>query len=1636
MTAEERARSLREGLQIGSYTEIETKSREKHAGILISKDQYYLKLETTSAFIFIDTNEIVSSRQQKFNNIPAPSTNGAISSGHSDSEAQHISPSSPELPSPQEEQQHITLERSQQQTQSEEVHKEKERQIKLALSEKEIQKELEKIESRFSDGISAANLSIITPDFVLPQQDLQGKTTAEKNWLLNQFNKAKNIYDYASAIGETTPRFSRIASIIGNLQNLTKELPESANLQRCVAYCFFLVEDYQQALSWYTRAARTTEEQVDLHNIAVLHLQLENFTLALIELERLFHGVSITENLNDWYIFIHLQLTQKRYTSLSKLWDHPIRAFSQEERLVLLETLIYLLKITGDDQAAQDILHQSFEEQLDHQLILSAFQQLIRYDASSVQEQQPSREEKLKSEKDEPTAPHADALSSSQQAQLFKKAQQYHAMRDYRNVIHTLKSMDPDYPGVQTLLEQALSTRKHQSGRHSQTHPKEPTQNNDLKPADVDQLFTQAQRFLNQGDPSNAINRIRRVLEIDREYHGAQAFLERCLRMRRLQSQGRHDAAPSRETDYYVQAQRAASDAEAIKYLYLAIEHGQRVPNAVKSLANRLVKLDRDHEAIDVLNKYRPAIRDQQSIDNVLIDIYTKLKQHEKVLPLLENRLASPAPTKSNAETLRRIADCHINLGNYTQAKQYLQEAIKLTTDNRVIRKRLAWCYIKEMQYQDAEYILRDILLVSPDDEKARELLHAIQDAKDTGRFDETISAPTAPDIRSDIGSFATFFLDRCEFRGVPTARQQEKRLDITDIRRLEKLADGASYAGNYHDRAEFYLSAANIVCMNDAQRDYTTLCSFLLRSFVSRGNASIGSKSLDTIRDWYGEALSFYDNTPKNNVRDENTKDAFNAIVCFLYTTLERREIIPLRYGANDDNFFSIFSIENALEDVWGQTQQAFSFFDSVAYLTSRSQWTRELLLPLFLQHHEMRPLVFSYLFRKLEYSPIKAQDQNFSILEEFWGQLDKQNQVESNRIYSDLNLIAHFEFKSTWLEETLQRIEALKKQLFLQLDQYRVGERLYDILDLALRFCKEVSFEEREYLCKLIDEDCRNLLDMITKEPTRLSIERLYDILKTIQSKTDDELKYVYESSAPRVTLTQLLPSYIPNDRHKISVQITIKNGENCSPIESVELEILKTAEEIFEVEQRRFPLERGSLRGGQKEIMLIPIRVNDKIMQAESFSLPVCVHYRDRSGEAKQTASEIFSIRLFSEDTFEQIENPYSMYVESGPVEDKEMFYGRDELIDHIAKILCEGHAAKSIILYGQKRVGKSSIRYHLKQRLEGQSNLLVLDIDNIAALINLSSNEPFFHQILWQIIDELERAIKQREKQGDLLQNLALPDANSFYQHSDPLFYFQKIFRSFREAVEENTNWKGIRVVLLFDEFQYIYDLIHQDDRMQFFMKSWKALLQRGFFSTVLVGQDVMTRFINKFANEFGSIEKIRVSYLRTEHAKALIEKPVLLIEGTEVKTRYLEGAVDHILYLTAGNPYYIQIVCYHLIEHLNHIHAQFITKADVDQVKNELIRGKDALSVAHFDNLISSGDPAQDDAYKANIIKIMAAIARKNRTGPCSKEDIADASVDISTILEDLADRDVLQREPGQCYTIRVGLFKEWLLARY
>lgn len=1501
--------------------------------------------------------------------------------------------------------------------------------------EPEVTKKLFEVETRFQAQLDTATLEKVkAPDFAFPANELKGDQSAKAQTV---WNRIRDRYNYAAKNNELSAKFGRIQPIVNELKTLAEWFPNSTGVKKHLAYLYWLLKNQKETLSLYKEAALLSKDAWDWYNVAILALSEGQEDLACYGLAQFFNQVPITEAPKMWYFYIGLLKKCSNYPLLHDLTRVQGRNFSEEESGILLETGIYLLKTLSKEQLATQLVQKWMEEQPSASLAFEAFSHLDGQVSETYQKlvsELTTRVEKkpLRREIQHQPQGYISTYKPDRNFGFLRgvDGEDYFFHRSAISDDELFNRIRDLVPGKQipVIFEAAQG-------------PKGPVAIGVTLYRTVGEMFARATEYANDGEYSKAIAQVKKVLDLDPEYPNVQESHEKWREYARM-------TGVPRGSNPYARAKRVQlveKDLDkAAQLLHVAINQRDNVESAVKDLAALLDQKGKPEEAIQTLEKNRKRIKDQQSVDNLLVSFYQNAGQYDQAIALLKKEYERASTESKKIQLLRQIANSYLRKEDYAQAERNFRIVLELEPDNKVAQRNSAICLFKQGQYEEAQGMLEQILDVSPD-AKMADLLEAILQAKTKGAsagLDEIIRDTIFVDLSTERSKLTIFLLNRCNYKGVSPERIRENehgertytgsRKDaLHDVERLEDIARQLG-TRRPSERADYYLTAAKISENDDPNQFYQYLC----RSFASKGDSFvIENRPLATARDLYCEALGIYDGyrNPRKGHDRYDEQDAVNALARYLFSWLGRESIPTLPPKQNKQEPIlkqQLEYIDNALEEVLTKHPQRERVFEAIAYIIFRSKYAAGHVLKSLFGKPSLQAVSIEYLKTKgIQITePVKELEQFFA----FWNELLRQQFEEARSISNELRFLANIELTTASLEGGIERVKRLISRLFFDLDQQRMTQ-LQKILETALELCKQLTFEEQERLSIQIDNRCQDLLREIETSPTKLSVEEIYSVIETIRGKVNNRLEELYDSSTPQITLRLPVESYTPDNDRRIEVQIVVSNRMGCSPAEALEL-IVQEYGDAFILNIPEIKLE-SSLRGGDQRILRVPLRIGKEALESQTFSLPLYAQYRTRSGETTQTPVNNFSIRLYAEEEFEEIENPYAAYAEGGVVGDPEMFYGREELITNVAKTIRESRTqSKCVVIFGQKRAGKSSVLHHLKIQLQSNTDLVILDLGNIGAILDEHSSSPFLYQILREILRKLEYAIEDRTGEGQSPLSLSFPSDNEFYEHPSPLMLFKSIFEQFRRSAAKSQNWRGARLVLLIDEFSYIYGYIRAGRIPESFMKNWKALLQENYFSAVLVGQDVMPKFKQHFPNEFGTTQDERVTYLKREDALKLIDEPIR-IGGRHGESRYRERAIERIIDLTASSPFYIQIICNRLVEYMNRKRARLVTAADVEQVKEELIRGNNALGLDKFDNLLNSGDTSEDAISNEDALKVLTAIATNSQTGPCSRHNIAcETRTPIDEILDDLVKRDVIECERGHYYSIRVGLSKEWLIA--
>ena len=349
---------------------------------------------------------------------------------------------------------------------------------------------------------------------------------------------------------------------------------------------------------------------------------------------------------------------------------------------------------------------------------------------------------------------------------------------------------------------------------------------------------------------------------------------------------------------------------------------------------------------------------------------------------------------------------------------------------------------------------------------------------------------------------------------------------------------------------------------------------------------------------------------------------------------------------------------------------------------------------------------------------------------------------------------------------------------------------------------------------------------------------------------------------------------------------------------------------------------------------------------------------------------------------------------------------------------------------MVIYGQKRSGKTAVLDYLKISLEDTKQLFCIKF-SVGDIFETISTKTFFFKILSLISEELEFL----EMAGSVVPKFRCPDFKEFDAILNPSDEFRKQIRLFKKTCQPLEQWRDKKLVVMIDEFTYLYTAIKEGRISDTFMKQWKAITQNenATFSAVLVGQDIFPAFKEDFPNEFGATQDERLTYLSGYYAEKLIEEPTW--NNITNSSRLLDNALAKILEYTSFNPYYIVQFCDRLITEMNKQRIPAATFADIKDVADSFINGGQALTDDKFDNLLNAGEKHDIQRIpKEHSKAILRQIAINAKTiGFCLREQISIGKPEYEDeILKDLVKREVLEQK-GDSYKIQVKLFQEWLL---
>lgn len=350
-------------------------------------------------------------------------------------------------------------------------------------------------------------------------------------------------------------------------------------------------------------------------------------------------------------------------------------------------------------------------------------------------------------------------------------------------------------------------------------------------------------------------------------------------------------------------------------------------------------------------------------------------------------------------------------------------------------------------------------------------------------------------------------------------------------------------------------------------------------------------------------------------------------------------------------------------------------------------------------------------------------------------------------------------------------------------------------------------------------------------------------------------------------------------------------------------------------------------------------------------------------------------------------------FNPFVVGPPVRlsDTSLFKGRRDVIQAIEKEFLEAFSPFSLLLYGRRRSGKTSILLNLSHLLSSQFEAIYIDCQHPKWC---ESDQAFCFNLAREIF---ERLFQSDDVKGIRQPQEAQFEKNAFTRLDEYLDQFERL------ATE-----RGKRILLAFDEYEGLEESIAGGDISKNVLGKLRNIIQHRARIVVLVSGSHRFEELTgvNWASYLINTRTLELSFLDEPSARELLTEPV-------PQLHYEDGVLEEILRLTHCQPYLLQAVASELVNHLNELQKTTATRADLDAAVNKVLTS----AGAYFANTWREDNSATEQT-----------VLRAYAEGAGERV----ATAEFQAALQSLIRKEMMERD-GDAYRLAVPLFGLWIL---
>ena len=595
--------------------------------------------------------------------------------------------------------------------------------------------------------------------------------------------------------------------------------------------------------------------------------------------------------------------------------------------------------------------------------------------------------------------------------------------------------------------------------------------------------------------------------------------------------------------------------------------------------------------------------------------------------------------------------------------------------------------YLRRGDKSKAKEYIEKSLKIYPEGSAASKLLTILEDDNNNGVDIETVfNASEFETLTSGLSQFIQETLDQYEeYHGVPSKIIESGQFNSVTLNEIRKLIDTAGKA-RARERAKYLLTEGKLMLTLEPD-NIPKLRSEMARFCNAMAQIHIfENSSMDVIRFYYLEAFSL-----------EEKLDA----------TIRQIPIYLLTHIYNYSQLLNAFSKNISLDE-------ALEIFLSGEVETRK--W--ESVLSMFLYNRVITAAITSKLYANPNYFakskdaldqygiklPVKSSKEDFV---NAWNRAREQRLRDYKNAVTSILSYRNNQSLEEIVDSLLSNLRDERKTWMCPLDLYRLNNIVNNIIPALENYIKSSGYRNKEAGYNNAKGQIAQLIEESKDEPTRLSYEAIRPLMSYVLDLLENSFKDVVKTSEPKVNVKLLSEETVVNDDNLVSIQVSVSNHKDSSPIREVSLIIQDMPGISFIADNN---VSYNAIDGGDLTIFKLQLKINDEIRKSKATPLKVICKYRSGTGMNEKVYD--LSLKLYSPSDFSEIDNPYSPIADGGPVPTtSNMFYGRDVFISDVAKSILNS-PSKQIIIYGQKRCGKTSVMLHLKKTLMETNRLFCI------------------------------------------------------------------------------------------------------------------------------------------------------------------------------------------------------------------------------------------------------------------------------------------------------------------------------------